>query len=144
MAQTVGQALAAAKLFSDGELYKIVHLPPNAITAAASVLAEISTPFSALIADKDEVTLVITKGDLDDYAHRLPGHTASADDYRLITFDLELDPTLIGFMARVSQVLADAQVVIMPFAAFNRDHLLVPAAQFKRAIEALEKLRGVG
>jgi hypothetical protein len=144
MTQTADQALKSVTLYTDGEDYKLVHLPSNAITAAASVLAEIGTPFSALIADKDEVTLVITKGDLDNYAHRLPGHTASADDYRLITFDLELDPTLTGFMARVSQVLADAHVVIMPFAAFSRDHLLVPTAQFTRAIEALEKLRGVG
>ena len=39
MAQTVEQALAAANLYSDGELYKIVHLPPNAVTAAAGILA---------------------------------------------------------------------------------------------------------
>lgn len=144
MAQTVEQALAAAVLFSDGELYKIVHLPPNAITAAAAVLAEIGEPFSALIVDKDEVTLVLTKGDLEDYARRLPGYSNSTDDYRLISFDVALDPTLTGFMARVSQALADAKVVIMPFAAFDRDHLLVPAGQFERAMAALEKLRGTG
>jgi hypothetical protein len=141
MAQTVEQALAAAKLYSDGELYKIVHLPPHSITAAAGILAEISQPFGALIVDKDEVTVVLTKGDLEDYAHRLPGHITNEDEYRLITFDVELDPILTGFTARVSQVLAEAQVVIMPFAAFNRDHLLVPAVQFERAMAALHNLQ---
>lgn len=141
MAQTVEQVLAKATLFSDGELYKLVHLPSNAITAAAAVLAEVGEPFSALIVDKDEVTLVLSKADLEEYARRLPDHKASADDYRLITFDVELEPTLTGFMARVSQVLAEAKVVIMPFAAFNRDHLLVPAHQFEQAMKALRGLQ---
>jgi hypothetical protein len=141
MAQTVQQALAAAKLYSDGELYKIIWLPPNGIIVAAGILAEIATPFSALIVDKDEVTLVLAKADLDDYARRLPGHRTSDDDYRLITFDVELEPTLTGFMAHISKALAEAKVVIMPFAAFNRDHLLVPAAQFEQAMTVLVKLQ---
>jgi hypothetical protein len=144
MAQTVEQALANATLFSDGELYKMVHLPPNAITAAAAVLAETGEPFCALIVDKDEVTLVLSKDDLETYARRLPGYRASTDDYRLITFDVALEPNLTGFMARVSQVLAEAKVVIMPFAAFNRDHLLVPAVQFEQAMKTLEELRQSG
>ena len=144
MAQTVEQALAKATLFSDGALYKLVHLPPNAITAAAAVIAEIGDPFSVLIVDKYEVTLVLSKDDLEAYARRLPDHSTNSDEYRLITFDVELEPTLTGFMANISQTLAEAKVVIMPFAAFNRDHLLVPAQQFERAITALEKLRGTG
>ena len=141
MAQTVQQALARATLYSDERLYKIVRLPANAALAAAGVLAEANEPFSALIVDKDEVTLVIAADMLTDYAHRLAGHTAGADDYRLITFDIELEPTLVGFMARISDALAEAQVTILPFAAFSRDHLLVPDAQFERAMSALRKLQ---
>lgn len=141
MAQTVEQALAAAKLYGDEQIYKIVHLPANAVLAAAGVLAEIGEPFSALIVDKDEVTLVLTAEDLQEFGRRLPGHVASADDYRLITFDVELEPSLVGFMARISAALAQAQVTILPFAAFSRDHLLVPAAQFDQAITALRNLQ---
>jgi hypothetical protein len=141
MAQTIEQALAVANLYTDDTLYKMVHLPANAIVAGAAVLAEIGEPFSALILDKDEVTLVLSKDDLEDHIRRLPDHIASTDDYRLITFDVELEPTLTGFMARVSTSLAEAQVVIMPFAAFNRDHLLVPASQFEQAMAALRKLQ---
>jgi hypothetical protein len=60
--------------------------------------------------------------------------------YRLITFDVALDLTLVGFMARVSQALAEARVTILPFAAYTRDHLLVPVEQFDRAWARLEKL----
>lgn len=141
MTMTVEQAVAAATLYSDEERYKIVHLPPNAVVAAASVLAEIAEPFSVLIIDKDEITLVITESDLETYARRLAGHRAAEGDYRLITFDVQLGQDLIGFMAVVSKTLADAGVTIMPFAAFDRDHLLVPAAQYDNAISALRALQ---
>lgn len=141
MAQTVDQALASATLYTDDTLYRMVRLPANALVAAAGILAEIGEPFGALLLDKDEVTLVLAAEDLAEYARRLPGHTAAADEYRLITFDVELEPDLVGFMARVSQALAGAGVTIMPFAAFSRDHLLVPSAQFEQAQAALRHLQ---
>jgi hypothetical protein len=141
MTQTVEQALAAAALYTDDQIYKMVHLPAQALLAAAGVMAQIGEPFCAVIADKDEVTLVLKADDLQEYAHRLPGHVAAADDYRLITFGVELDPTLVGFMARISTALAAAKVTILPFAAFKRDHLLVPAAQFEQAMNALRNLQ---
>lgn len=141
MAQTVKQALAEMQLYTDDQRYKLVHLPARAVLAAASVLAEIGEPFGVIIVDKDEVTLVLTDDDLQAYAHRLPGFTASAADYRLITFDIELDPNLTGFMAQISAALAQADVTILPFAAYNRDHLLVPAGQYEQATAALRNLR---
>ena len=141
MAATIPQALAQATLYSDDVVYRMVHLPANAIVAAASVLAEIAQPFSAIIVDKDEITVILAKDDLEDYARRLPGHRLSADDYRLITFDVVLAPELVGFMAAISQVLSDAGVTIMAYAAFERDHLLVPASQFERALAALRQLQ---
>lgn len=141
MAQTVEQALREARLYTDGQDYLMLRLPTAAVTAAAGVLAEIGEPFGALIVDKDEVTLVIPADALEAFARRLPGHELGATQYRLITFDVELEPTLIGFMAQVSRALADAGVTILPFAAFSRDHLLVPSAQLDIAMQALEMLR---
>jgi hypothetical protein len=141
MVSTIEQALTAAVLYSDDMLYKMAHLPTNAVVAAAAVLAEIAEPFSALLIDKDEITLILKKTDLEAYARRLPGHRASVDDFRLITFDVTLAPNLVGFMAVVSRALADAGVTIMAFAAFERDHLLVPAPQFEPARAALQQLQ---
>jgi len=141
MAQTINDALRTAKLFSDGLDYKMIHLPPQAITAAAGVLAEIGEPFSALIVDKDEVTLIISTDDLDLYSKRLSGSNASTETYRLITLDVVLEPTLVGFIARISSALASAGITIMPFAAFSRDHLLVPSASFDQAMSVLEALQ---
>ncbi|NWF68749.1 MAG: ACT domain-containing protein [Chloroflexi bacterium] len=141
MPQTVEQALAQARSYTDGIDYLYIRLPPQAITAAAGVLAEIGQPFAALIVDKDEVSLLIPEEALADFARRLPGYTASAERYRLITLDVVLEPTLVGFMARISAALAAAQISILPLAAFSRDHILVPKEQHALAIAALEKLR---
>ncbi len=144
MAQTVAQALQTGTLYTDDTLYSMVHLPANAITAAAGVLAQLSEAFSAMIVDKDEVTLILPADATEEFASRLRDHRVSTASYRLITFDLQLEPTLIGFMAAVAGALADANVPIMPFAAFNRDHLLVPADQFEAAWDALKQLQANG
>ncbi len=141
MTGTVQGALAAAQLFSDNQDYRLIHLPTNAIMAAAGIIAQIGEPFCALIVDKDEVSLVIPAEALDDFKERIPNYQASDGTYRLITFDIELDLDMVGFMAVVSRALAEAGVPIMTFAAFSRDHLLVPAAQFGVAMEALTKLK---
>lgn len=141
MAQTVQDALKSATLYSDDQPYIMVQLPPQAITAAAGVIAEIGEPFAAVIADKDEVTLIIPEDALPDFERRLPGHRVAQAHYRLITFDVALEPTLIGFMARVSAALANAGIPIFPYSAFTRDHLLVPAEQFSAAMSALDSLR---
>jgi hypothetical protein len=140
MAQTVDEALQAAQLYSDGEEYRLIRLPAPAIMAAAAVIAEIGEPFAALVIDKDEVTLILPADTLADFARRLPGHTVSAAAYRLITLDVELEPELTGFMARIAQTLAEADIPIVALGAFTRDHLLVPSAHFDAAMTALQRL----
>lgn len=131
------QTFKTATLYTDDELYRVVRLPAAALWAGTAIVAEIGEPFSAVIADKDEITLVVLSDAWDDLADRLPDHTVMEHAYRLITFDTPLEPALVGFMALVSQILADAGVSILPLAAFSRDHILVTAAQFQQAWDAL-------
>lgn len=126
-----------ARLYSDEALYTLVHLPPTAITAGAGVLAELAEPFSAVIVDKDEVTLILPADKWTYFQERLVDWQA-AGPYRLITFDLPLDLALTGFMAIVSRVLDEAGIPLLAVSAFERDHLLVPAEQFEAAVSALE------
>lgn len=141
MTQTVEQALSQAKFYSDGVDYAFVRLPPAAITPAAAVIAEIGEPFCALIVDKDEVTMMIPADALAHFGRRLPEHVKGESAYRLITIDVVLEPDLVGFMAHVSVALASAGITLMPFAAYSRDHLLVPAEKLDLALKTLEKLR---
>lgn len=130
-------------LFTDDALYVLVHLPAPAITAGAAVLAEIGTPFSALVVDKDEVTLLVPQAGWDDFADRLPDHRLADEAFRLITFDTPLSPDLVGFMALVSRLLAEAEVSILAISAFERDHVCVPAEQFEKAWETLHHAQQV-
>jgi hypothetical protein len=138
---TAAEFLAKASFISDGESYLVLKLPPGAITVAAGIIAEISEPFCALIVDKHEVTLIVPPEALEAFAKRLRDHAVIESRYRLITIDAVLPPDLVGFMAAISTALANAGISILPYAAFSRDHLLVPEAQFDTAIASLEKLK---
>ena len=141
MPVTAQQLFAQCQLYSDPRDYAIISLPARAIMAAAGVIAEYGEAFSTVIADKDEVTLVFLAEAWPDFAERLPGHRVASDVYRLITFDLELDMSLVGFMALVSTALAEAGISILPLAAFTRDHLLVKSDQIQSALATLQRLQ---
>lgn len=126
-----------ARLYSDDRPYQLVGLPAAAITPAAAVLAETGEAFSALLVDKDEVTLVLPEDAVAQFSGRLREARLSAP-YRLITLDVELPPELVGFMAGITEKLAAAAIPVIALGAFSRDHLLVPASHFEQAWQLLE------
>lgn len=140
-AQTLNDALKTLALYSDDQLYVFVQLPPTALTAAAGVIAEYGAPFCALIADKDEVSIMLPQEAWEDFSERLPGHKLEAQRFRLITFDVMLESSLVGFMAHISTALAAANIPIFPYAAFARDHLFVSSNHFNTAIDLLKALK---
>lgn len=140
MPQTANDAIKAATFITDEQPYRLIKLPARAISAAAGVVASIGEPFCVLIADQHEVSLVLPDEAVSGFAARLPDYEIG-EVYRLITVDAVLSPDLIGLMARLSTALANAEVGVFPYAAYTRDHILVPAAQLDRALEALRALQ---
>lgn len=134
---SVNELLRACNLETDEVVYTLIQLPAVAIWAAAGILADWGEPFSVLIADKDEVSLVLPLEAWEDYQSRLPGANQYGE-FRLITFGIVLAFDVVGFMALVSTILAEAQVSIIPLGAFSRDHILVPSALFQTAWDALK------
>ncbi len=141
MPQTVEMVLQSAAYYSDGQAYSFVQLPIAASTAAAGVVAEIGEPFVALLIDKDEISLLISSEAWSDFAHRLPGAQLSPIPYRLLTIDMPLESDLVGLIAHISQALAAAQISILPFAAFSRDHIFVAEKDFDQALAVLNTLK---
>jgi hypothetical protein len=140
VAQTVEQALQKARLIVDEQPYLYLKLPAQAITLAAGMVAEVGEPFCALVVDEHEVTVIIPDDALPDFKNRLRDHEVNPTIYRLLTFDVALEPELVGFMAQVSAALATAGVPVFPFAAYTRDHVLVPADRLDAAVAALRQL----
>ena len=141
MSQSVDEVLRSARLYSDGQIYRILKLPPNAITLAAGLVAEIGLPYCAMVADKDEVSLMIPDEAQEAYSARLRDAKVSEREYRLITLDALLDPELVGFMARIAEALAVARIPILTFAAYSRDHLFVSNDDFDKAMRTLQTLQ---
>lgn len=139
--QRLNTYFSKLQISGDEKVYIVVRLPAKAVMAAAGVVAEIAEPFSSVIVDPDEVSLVIPEEAFDDFRARLVGCEVGAITYRLITFDVVLPLNLVGFMAAVSSVLAEGGISIMAYAAFSRDHLLVPVDQYEQAITLLEQLK---
>lgn len=105
------------------------------LLADNSLSPRMSAPFMIFM-DKHEVTLVLDEIDL---ANMRPGLTDAqiASGYRMLTFDVVLDLSVVGFMAEVSRILAEAGVAILPISAYSRDHLLIRQDQLAAALKAL-------
>ena len=141
MSQTVDEVLRACEFRSDGSDYRLLKLPANGITAAAAIVAEASLPFSAMLADQDEVTMLLPDEVCQEFQGRLKMATLSEAAYRLITVDAILEPDLLGLIASVSRSLAESGIPILVFAAYSRDHIFVPVDCFDKALAALKSLQ---
>lgn len=94
-----------------------------------------SVPFM-IFKDDFEVTLVVDDQDL---AAMTPGllNAKVERGYRLLTFDIVLELSVVGFMAEISRILADAGVSILPISSFSRDHILIRQSDLPAGLKAL-------
>ena len=90
----------------------------------------------ANIIDKNETTVIIeqSKYDEEDVIEVEKG-------WKILTFDMVLPFGLVGFLAKVSKVLADEKIPIFAISAYSTDHILVKEKDLARAEE---KLKGLG
>ena len=66
---------------------------------------------------------------------RFPGRMA----LRRSGFRGELDFSLIGILARISDILARQEIGIFVVSTYNTDYVLTKGAQFDQALKALEE-----
>ncbi len=89
----------------------------------------------AVIKDDRETTCIIDESKLG--TQKFLGFEG---DWRMITFDMVLPLSLVGFFAAVSGALADAGVNIFTVSAYTTDHVFVKSEKLETAVKALEKL----
>lgn len=140
MTWSAEDALRGAEWTLDQRRYVVARLSPEAVTAAAAIIAEQSQPFHALIVDKDEVTLVTPKNSFDVASRRFGGLKVGGIIYRLITLEVEFALDVIGIIALIAPVLAVAGIPILALSSFSRDHFLVPEAHADEALRLLRAL----
>ena len=89
----------------------------------------------AVIKDDRETTCIIDESKLG--SQKFLGFEG---DWRMITFDMVLPLSLVGFFAAVSGALAEAGVNIFTVSAYTTDHFFVKNQKLETAVKSLEKL----
>jgi hypothetical protein len=119
------------------ERYVLASVPVGRLAEAAALALRSGESFTALVRERDEVSLTVPdafRPDLTSLAARVAG------PYRVLTFDLELELDVIGYLAPALERLAAAGVSIVPQCGFRTDHLLVFERDLDAAVGALEAL----
>ncbi len=94
-----------------------------------------TAPFM-ILKDKFEVTLLLDEIDFGTIRHAIRD-AKTERNFRLLTFDLVMDFTVVGFLAEVARILAEAGISIVALSAFSRDHLLVKQDDLAKALKVL-------
>ncbi len=89
----------------------------------------------ACIDDGREITLIVEESKINNIKP-----IKKEKDFRLITFDANLDFSLTGFISNISNKLAEAKIPIFVISAFSTDHILVKEQYLKNTTKQLEAL----
>jgi hypothetical protein len=117
--------------FLDGVVVSVAPEP----YAVALVESVPEPPPFAVVRDEAGTTVVAREDRLEGVETRecTPG-------WRLLSFEAELPFGLVGFLARVTTALAEAEVPVFALSSYPTDHLLVRAADLAAATERLGTL----
>jgi uncharacterized protein len=89
-----------------------------------------------ILRDAFEVTLLLEEDDW--RAMRHAARDAKVErGFRLVTLDIELPWNVVGFLARVTEILATAGVAVGALSSFSRDHLLIRQDDLGTALRVL-------
>ena len=126
------------KLKAHSDSFTIVSIEVSEMEIAKAITDNLD-PFSSITFDTNEISLVIKKDTWNELKGKFKIYKEEGP-YRLITFDLILDLSLVGFMAVISKRLAQTGVSIYALSTFLRDHILVKEEDFELSIRVLQNL----
>lgn len=101
----------------------------------AELSPRMTSPFLILM-DAYEVTMMLDETDLRTMRHALRDARIERG-FRMLSFDTALDFELVGFIAIVARILAEADVPIIPLSGYSRDHVLIKQGDLSRALKAM-------
>lgn len=105
------------------------------LLADAELSPRADAPFM-ILRDAHEVTMVIEEDDWRRMRHAVRDARSEAG-YRLVTLDIELPWTTVGYLARVTELLAAAGISVGAISSFSRDHLLIRQQDLGSALRVL-------
>lgn len=134
--QKVRQLWAQTRLKVWPERYYLVSLPREALISFAEVFTQwVKTDtnhFSAVVIEQDEISLTISETVWLSVANRL-SYSAISSAYKVITFNINLDLAVVGYLAPAAAQLAQGGISIVPQCAYLKDHLLIRETDLEQA-----------
>ena len=138
MNERVFQLLQQTKIEVAPEIYFLISLQNEdwlKLLENPELSPRMTAPFM-IFKDKFEVTLLLDEIDFGTIRPAIRDAKIEKN-FRLLTFDIELDFTVIGFLAEVSRILAEAEISIIALSAFSRDHILIRQKDLAKALKVL-------
>ena len=136
--ENILKLLAETEITVHPDLFTIVSIDRSEEDKARSLLVDL-TSFSSLTFDLAEVSLVVKVNEWSSLRNRFEKFQEEGP-YCLITFDIVLDLSIVGYMAVVSRRLAEEGISIYALSTYLRDHILVEEGDCVKAVEALRSL----
>ena len=134
----IGALLASTELLVHTENYMLVSVSREEEPMVREILGKTGA-FSSITFDYAEVSLVLKAEEWEGLKRGFREYREEGP-YRLITFDIVLDLSIVGFLAEVSARLAEARVSIYALSTFLRDHILVKGEDAEVAETVLTRL----
>ena len=132
------EILQRTKVVVSHETYALIslrHAAFSRLMESSELSPRLTAPFF-IFSDNYEVTMLLDETDFGTMRHALRD-AKTERGFRLVTFDIELDLNLTGYLAEITHILAAAKVPIVAISAFSRDHLLIKQNDLAAALKAL-------
>jgi hypothetical protein len=136
--RSIGELLRKTRVEVAPDTFFLVSLPHadwRKLLENPELGPRLTAPFM-VFSDKFEVTLLLDEIDFGTIRHAIRDAKWEGN-FRLLTFDIELDFTVVGFLAEIGRILAAAGISIVALSAFSRDHLLIKQENLAKALKVL-------
>jgi hypothetical protein len=121
------------------ERFAVVGIDPREQMVALQVLSRLTSPFLQFTVEPGILTLILPTHDWREVRPAFP-RARVQQPYRVISFDLDLPADLVGFLAALTEALAEAEAPVLAVCGYARDHLLVREDDLDRATAAIRAL----
>lgn len=89
----------------------------------------------AYVNDNKEITLIIESQKMKNSKYK-----EIESGWKIITFDQVLPFNLVGFLAKVTRALAEANIPIFVISSYSTDHILVKERDLDKAVKVIGEL----
>jgi len=128
---------AKTRLYVPDVDFSIVGLPLLDKLNSLDRLRVFADEFLSWTIDKDEITLVLQATSWKSISNFFEGAKVETP-YRMIVFDIPMDLSVVGYLAQITRILAEAKIGIFAISTFEKDAILVKSEHLQRAVDSLE------